>query len=370
MRKRRSNRQRGFVLVLMGVSAAAVFGGLGLSVDLGRLYITRSELQTWCDSAALGAALQLDGTSNGLDRAKAAVTGSTNSYNFNTMQVNSPEVEFSSNGTSFSSTPGSAANQRYVRVTATASVSLYFLPLIVGRSSQNVVGRAVAGQIPQSGFKRGLGPFTAVAQDMSSQTFGLQEGMLYDLQWPAYNGSRAGCGPDTPEECFVKAPCSGDNKHAKAAVTQYWGASINGYWGDNANSTINAEILNLIQLQPVNIHDYIVMSSGNKNAEAAALDARVNQDVNLVDNTKAGYLAHEHNGRRFLPIPVVNPTAAGTEVVGYGSFLLISDGSPSNYYRSGHGNDPFCAIYVGAYTQGSTGPGVEGTGAFKVQLVQ
>ena len=61
-------------------------------------------------------------------------------------------------------------------------------------------------------------------------------------------------------------------------------------------------------------------------------------------------------------------------MLGYGSFLLISNasgGHASNYYASGNGNDPFCAVYVGSgYVQGG-GPGGGGTaGYFKVKLVQ
>jgi hypothetical protein len=154
-------------------------------------------------------------------------------------------------------------------------------------------------------------------------------------------------------------------------VTQYWGSSNNGYWGSNSTSTISQEVLDLIQLQPLSINQMITLSSGNKNAEASALDTRVNQDGDVNDNTPSAYLANDyHNGRRLIGLPVVNPTAAGTYVIGYGAFLLISNANPSNYYTSGTGNDGFCAIYAGPYTQGGTSVGGGGTGYYQVKLVQ
>ena len=59
-------------------------------------------------------------------------------------------------------------------------------------------------------------------------------------------------------------------------------------------------------------------------------------------------------------------------MIGYGVFLLQSDGQPSNYYKSNAtGNEPYCALYAGTYNIGGTGPGAGGTtGATRVKLVQ
>ena len=118
------------------------------------------------------------------------------------------------------------------------------------------------------------------------------------------------------------------------------------------------------------------MASGNKNAEAVALDTRVNEDGDINDNDPNNYLADlSHNGRRLIALPVVTPLNVGGNaegyVLAYASFLLISNGNPSNYYAAGNGNDPFCAVYVGSYTQGATGTGASGqAGYYKVKLVQ
>jgi Flp pilus assembly protein TadG len=88
------SRERGFVLVTMAVAAIALIGILGLAVDLGHIFISKNETQAYCDSAALAAALALDGTTAGITNAKAAVTNSTNGWNFSTASVSSPTLTF------------------------------------------------------------------------------------------------------------------------------------------------------------------------------------------------------------------------------------------------------------------------------------
>jgi hypothetical protein len=101
----------------------------------------------------------------------------------------------------------------------------------------------------------------------------------------------------------------------------------------------------------------------------------VNQDNDLTDNDPTSYLANtNHNGRRLIGLPILTPVVVGGSadgyVLGYGSFLLISNGNPSNYYTAGTGNDPFCAVYAGPYCQGCTGTGGGGAGYYKIKLVQ
>ncbi|HUQ93560.1 MAG TPA: pilus assembly protein TadG-related protein [Bryobacteraceae bacterium] len=368
-----AQKQGGFVLITMAGAAFAMFGALGLAVDMGRVFISKNETQAFCDAAALAAGLKIDGTTDGINKAVTAVNNSTNGWNFGTTLMSGPSVTFSTApGGPWTSNPSPATGYIYVKVEVTVPVKLYFLPVVVNQYSQNVVSRAIAGQIAQTSFTRGLGPLSAVASDLSSPTFGLVVGNEYDIQWPAYNGTRAGCSPATPDNCFVRPTCSGEPQSSKAAVTQYWGASTNGYWGGSANSVIYQQILNLVQLQPVTVGQTITMTTGNKSAIANALDTRVNQDGDTHDNVLAAYLNDSHhNGRRLIALPVLNPTAAGTYVVGYASFLLIANGTSNNYYAAASGNEPFCAIYAGPYVLGAENQGGNtGAGSFKVQLVQ
>lgn len=66
-------RQRGVVAILVGLMmAVGVFTGmLALVIDLGQLYIAKTELQNAADSAALAGASELNNTTAGIDRAVA-----------------------------------------------------------------------------------------------------------------------------------------------------------------------------------------------------------------------------------------------------------------------------------------------------------
>ncbi len=373
-RQGRQSREHGYVLLTMGAAAVALFGALGLAVDVGRMFIAKTETQAFCDSAAMAATLQLNGTANGITAARNAVANNLNNWNLDTARIPTYQVDFGTSASGpWSTNPGTAAGYIYARVQATAPVNLFFIPVVVSQQLQNVNSLAVGGQIPGTAS---VGPFTAVGPVPGDSNFGLIVGQQYDIQWPAYNGTRAGCSGTNPDACFVKPTCSGESQTAKAEVVTQWGASVNGYYGSNSNSTIDQEVLDVIEQQQVLPGSNLPMSSGNKAAEGIALDTRVNEDGDVTDNVPADYLdSSTHNGRRLIGLPVVTPTNVGGTaqgyVLGYGSFLLISNGNPSNFYASGSGNEPYCAIYVGGYLQGGNGPGGSGTaGYFKVKLIQ
>jgi Flp pilus assembly protein TadG len=52
-------RQKGAVLILVGISLAVLVGFLGIVIDLGRLFVTKAELQSGMDACALAAASEL-----------------------------------------------------------------------------------------------------------------------------------------------------------------------------------------------------------------------------------------------------------------------------------------------------------------------
>jgi hypothetical protein len=371
---KRQNSQRGFVLVWVTLGLTTLLGCAGLAIDIGRMYLGKSEVQEFCDAAALSAAVSLNGAASGITAAQSAVTGSLNQpWSLGPDQIGTPQLEFAtaSNGP-WTANPTNPAGYIYARVTASMPLRLFFLRALVGQSAGTVAASAVGAQVTQTSFSQGLDPYTAVASDLNSPNLGFVAGNHYSIQWPNYNGNRAGCGPGNPLRCFNSPPCPGDSSTSSLSVVQYWGGNTSGYWGSTSNSDIALEILNVIQLQPITLGQAVALTAGNKAAEAKYLDQRVNQDQDVADTTVSAYLANSNrNGRRLIAIPIVNPTAAGTTVVGFGAFLLLSNGSPSNLYMSGDGNDPFCAAYVGPYVVGSPSAGGSGhAGAYKVLLLQ
>src|SRR5881397_39406 len=116
------SRRSWFTLLASAVCGLMVFGMAGLAVDVGRMYITKNEAQSFADSAALFAALQLDGSTSGLTNADAAVASCPNKWNFATTAFTGTTIEYSADGstgwaTSSDVPSASKKNMRYVRVT-------------------------------------------------------------------------------------------------------------------------------------------------------------------------------------------------------------------------------------------------------------
>jgi Putative Flp pilus-assembly TadE/G-like len=87
-------RQKGAVLVLVGISLAVLIGFLGIVIDLGRLFVTKTELQSAMDACALAASAELRPGVNPPDpqaiaRAVSAgiTAGTRNSFGFQQTQV-------------------------------------------------------------------------------------------------------------------------------------------------------------------------------------------------------------------------------------------------------------------------------------------
>jgi Flp pilus assembly protein TadG len=135
------------------VCAVVLFGMAGLAIDLGRMYITKNEAQSFADSAALYAAQQLDGTTTGLTNADTAVTNNPNAWNFATTAFSGTITEYSADGSTNWQTSGNvsaanAANVRYVRVTPVVNnMALFFLPVTGTGTTAPVKAQAVGGQV-------------------------------------------------------------------------------------------------------------------------------------------------------------------------------------------------------------------------------
>src|SRR5947209_16285457 len=94
----RPTDRRGFTLVASATCAVMIFGMAGLAIDIGRMYITKNEAQSYADSAALFAALKLDGTAQGVANAESAVANNVNKWNFATTAFSGTVSEYSVNG--------------------------------------------------------------------------------------------------------------------------------------------------------------------------------------------------------------------------------------------------------------------------------
>lgn len=76
-------RQRGVVMIVLGVMLVVLIGFAGLAIDLGRTYLVRTELQNAADAAALAGAKQLNQTATGMSSAVAYATAMAAQHTFN-----------------------------------------------------------------------------------------------------------------------------------------------------------------------------------------------------------------------------------------------------------------------------------------------
>src|SRR6185295_5319229 len=168
---------RGFTMAATAIGLFMLVGMMGLAVDIGRVFIVKSEGQAFADFAAMSAARKLNGKSSGITDAQTEVANSTNKWLFGTTSFASGirTTEFATktpgssgsgacSGGTWSTAPSSPyTNIGCVRVTVTPAVSLSFMPVLGTGYTQTVTAQAVAGVVPQTFPLGGYMPFTPFA---------------------------------------------------------------------------------------------------------------------------------------------------------------------------------------------------------------
>lgn len=149
-------KQRGAVAIMVGLSIAVLIGMIGLALDLGRMFVIKTELQNTADACALAAARELDGNIDALTRADNAgvLIGSRNEINFQdeNAPVTAASLSYSAvlspNSTYQSSGSASAATARYAMCTvARPNIGMLFMG-VRGFGAQSVSAYAVATLAP------------------------------------------------------------------------------------------------------------------------------------------------------------------------------------------------------------------------------
>lgn len=81
-------RQHGAFLITFALLMLFLLGFMGIALDIGRLFVVKTELQTAMDSCALAAARELNGQTDAIDRAQSAGKASGNDNNTNLQSSN------------------------------------------------------------------------------------------------------------------------------------------------------------------------------------------------------------------------------------------------------------------------------------------
>jgi hypothetical protein len=345
---------------------------LGLALDLGRVYVARSEAQSFTDAAALAASLALDGES--FTAARNAVGGDTkNRWNMGTETFGANSratiaTEFARPLTTnaskpdpgtWSDAPTTAAGYTFVRVTATAALPLYILPLVGTAASQSVTAMAVGGQVPLASFSSGLLPFSPIGHDG-----GFVIGQRYTLRYPEgrVTGSNI-CPGDRDDATFL-------------SLANAQPAGERGFYQDPQESLVQDEVVNGVMRLLVTYPGAIKISGAAMNVAQRALNERIELDTDHASTTYAQYQANVidgkriGNGLRLVGVPVnAGPGAASRNVTGFaGFFLSASEESP--YYTPG-ADSAWCAEYYGVWNRGGHGSGAGAPGlAYASVLIQ
>ncbi|UVE70264.1 pilus assembly protein TadG-related protein (plasmid) [Burkholderia pyrrocinia] len=136
--RRGLQRQRGAVAIIVGLALAVMIGFVGLALDLGKLYVTRSELQNSADACALSAARDLTSAiSLSVAEADGIAAGHLNFVFFqnkSVQMVTNSNVTFSdslSNPFLTKNSVTTPANIKYVQCTATLSnIAHWFIEVL------------------------------------------------------------------------------------------------------------------------------------------------------------------------------------------------------------------------------------------------
>jgi Flp pilus assembly protein TadG len=348
----RHSRQRGYVLIALSLGLVFILGMAGLAVDIGRMYVTKSEAQSFVDSAAFSAALQLDGTAAGITRATTAVANNPKQWQFQTTAFTNVTTMFGTSSTGpWVANPNPAPNYYFTQVQTTVSLPMYLIGALGGQNSTIAAG-AVAGRVATTTVPGGEFPFSPYTRSASPDNpldpFGYQVGDDYTLRWGA-PGTNTNCGTDATQ------PNLSQN------------GKIRGYCCVAESAATLRQSIVSGDTDPETVGSSVAMDNGAKDTEMSAIAERVDEDTDTTSTTYAQYLANgTGNGERVVYVPV-NGGAPNYTDLGFAGFFLLN----ASYYNGLGGNDSACAEYIGTYVQGAGGDlAAGGSGAYHIKLYQ
>lgn len=209
------NRQGGAVAIIVALSLLVLVGMIGLVLDLGHLYIVKTELQNAADACALSAAREITGDANSLTRAENAgiLVGGSNNVDFQgtPVAIEAGDITFGETlgGSYFpSASVASIANIKYVKCTLQLGGIRPWFMVAMGAGQQVVSAMAVATLAPSQ--TTCAIPVGLCAKTLTPPNYGFTKGEwldkgIYDpgtggtgsYNWVDFNPGEPteGCGP-------------------------------------------------------------------------------------------------------------------------------------------------------------------------------
>ncbi len=384
-------------LQVLVILVPVLFAFMGFAVDLGRLYMIRSELQAAANAVALAAAQKLIGTDASLDDALAAAgrpqdntEGFANRYDFAGITIGETTGELSSEipaptfhetvasaageGDSAGAEAGGGSTARHARVTVRADAPLLFWGFLRQGLERRtpVVVAAVAGHSAPLCTACGIEILAVAAPDSSEETdFGFVPGIRYTLGFgctggptPAALGGTAGRIPyvilnrlNEEAEIFAEEntqlfrigaqgmPASTVSARSCVSVNaaeQVWaGANPIGCNQNRIPSQVQALLCGLASR-----FESEVPGACSNIGEVETLAALYQPDTDLSDLEE--YAAYAGNLRRVITVVVVDSLATpeAMTVLGFRQFLLSLPPTATSI-NVADTNGRFPALYIG-----------------------
>lgn len=186
--------QRGAVAIIVGICIVVLVGMIGLVVDMGHLFVFKTELQNATDSCALAASKELDGASDALLRAENAgiTVGQKNKSDLqaNAVSILPANVKFSAtlspNSNYLSRTAGAnPVTAKYAMCSINRTGIVMWFMQVMGLGNQTVAAEAVATLAPsQTTCAIPIG----VCKQGSAPSFGMVTGKWYSGKFSAGGG--------------------------------------------------------------------------------------------------------------------------------------------------------------------------------------
>lgn len=234
-----ARQQRGAVAIIVALCLTVLIGMLGLVLDLGHLYVAKTELQNAADAAALSGAKELNGKLTGINSVKSAACGVAwrNKYDLSSVRVADDVSNCTNLVLSVGSCPSDgcmvplssvttdalAADKTFLKVdTGSRSLNTWFIRVLsVGATTTQTFGMAVAGKYVVNITPLGVCAISLTKTATNPTTnelieFGFRRGIAYNI--PDLNPLGAAGVPmwinpvDAP-------PGSCDPSHSSAAFT-------------------------------------------------------------------------------------------------------------------------------------------------------
>jgi hypothetical protein len=392
----------GVIVFLVAIALAFVVGLAGLVTDLGRMYITKSELQAFADAAALAGIVPLDGTKKGIKNSQKDAALDVNHWGFGMSTIPTKAIEYSDAiAGPWSVNPIDANGVRYIRVTASADMPLYLTQVIpsVG-PSQTISAAAIAGMVPQLSLSDGVFPVSPDAHDLTDPNFGFLLGELYTLAYDRATGplTTEPASPTTHLMTLNGYPvigCPGD-----MALAGTWqpglaagepGQAQRGFVdlgdrnptspGGGANLLRDGILGRVSYDLPITIGYTLTMEPGAMTSLFNAMQERVLQDTDhttpsfyttkqTATNVPTGQDMNTLYRSAYTVTTPAPPNGNGRRIVGFASFYLPNEPCADLVWYDGKTYNPCCAEYLGSQSfngGSSVGPGA---GLYRAALVQ